>query len=118
MVGELCLTCGRGLWSGIGRGIVSDLWSGNCFYIGFTRLSAKNMVFTLVLQGCPKVIRKKIGKIIAFFYGFGRFFGFILARLSQSCLMKTLVFFSGLDVFCKFIVRKLTAKKLRKPWFL
>ena len=25
-----------------------------CFYIGFTRLSAKNDVFTLVLQGCPR----------------------------------------------------------------
>ena len=53
------------------------------------------MVFTLVLQGCPKVVRKLSEKNIEnslLVYGFGRFFGFILARLSESCLMKTLVF--------------------------
>ena len=25
-----------------------------CFYTGFTRLSANNIVFTMVLQGCPR----------------------------------------------------------------
>ena len=49
-----------------------------CFYIGFTRLSAKSIVFTLVLQGCPrkvlflhwfyKVVREKC----CFYIGFTR----------------------------------------------
>ena len=49
-----------------------------CFYIGFTRLSTKRVVFTLVLQGCPrkmlflhwfyKVVREKY----CFYIGFTR----------------------------------------------
>ena len=63
-----------------------------CFYIGFTRLSTKSVVFTLVLQGCP---RKML-----FYIGFTRLsaenVGF--TRLSASCprqMLKTHVFVIG-----------------------